>query len=87
MGGGTVDAIFATNALPRESSAEQHQVLKEWVRVVRRGGLVFIAQHNFFGSDVESVLRSAGWVEATILGGERPPQPGATAFQVRFSSG
>jgi SAM-dependent methyltransferase len=84
---GGVDAIFATNALPRESSVEQLQVLKEWVRVVRPGGLVFIAQHNFFDADVEPVLRDAGWVNTNVLGGERPNQPGATGFQIHYSSG
>jgi SAM-dependent methyltransferase len=84
---GGVDAIFATNALPRESSVEQLHVLKEWVRVVRPGGLVFIAQHNFFDADVEPVLRDAGWVNTNVLGGERPNQPGATGFQIHYSSG
>ena len=87
LGGGSVDAIFATNALPRESSAEQLRVLREWTRVVTPGGVVFIAQHNFFGSDVEPVLRGAGWVEANIMGGERLALPKATGFQVRYSSG
>lgn len=85
--GGSVDAIFATNALPRESSVEQLQVLREWVRVVRPGGLVFIAQHNFFDSDVEPVLRDAGWVKTNVLDGERPDQASATGFQIRYSSG
>jgi hypothetical protein len=87
LGSRSVDAVFATNALPRESAAEQVRVLKEWVRVVRPGGMAFIAQHNFFDSDIEPILRNAGWVEANILGGERPAQPGPTAFQVWYSSG
>ncbi len=83
----SVDALFATNALPRESAAEQRRVLQEWVRVVRSGGLVLIAQHNFFDSEVASVLLAAGWVEANILAGEQPIQSGTTAFQIRYSSG
>lgn len=82
---GSVDAIFATNALPRDSAAEQLGVLREWGRVVRPGGLVLIAQHNFFGSGVESILSGLGWVEADILGGGAAP--GATAYQIRYSSG
>lgn len=82
----SVDALFATNALPRESSAEQLRVLWEWIRVVRPGGLAFLALHNF-DSQVEPVLREAGWVERNVMGRERPGQPGATGFQVRYSSG
>ncbi len=63
------------------------RVLTEWVRVVRPGGIVFIAQHNFLDSDVEPFLHDAGWVEANILGGERAALPEATAFQIRYSSG
>lgn len=84
---GSIDAIFATNALPRDSALERRRVLEEWGRAVRAGGIVFIAQHNFSGSDVEPIMRDAGWVEADILGGERPARSGATAFQIRYSSG
>jgi len=84
---GSVDAIFATNALPRESEGERLRVLREWARVIRPGGIVFIAQHNFVASDVESVLRDAGWVETPIIGGERTEFCGRTGFQVYYSSG
>ncbi len=83
----SVDALFATNALPRESSAEQFRVLQEWIRVVRPGGVVFFAQHNFYDSDVEAILSNAGWVQSDILGGERPVQFGEIGFQIRYSSG
>lgn len=87
LASGSIDAIFATNALPRESAAERLRVLNEWVRLVRPGGVVFIAQHNFFDSDIESMLQNAGWVGANILKGERPSQSGAIGFQIRYSSG
>jgi ubiquinone/menaquinone biosynthesis C-methylase UbiE len=84
---GSVDAIFATNVLPRESVAEQVKVLKEWVRITRPGGIVFIAQHNFFDSPVESVLQDAGWVQTNFLREQCPAQPLMTGFQVQYSSG
>jgi hypothetical protein len=56
---GGVDAVFATNALPRNSAAERAAVLNEWIRVPRPGGIAFIAQHNFFDREVESVLLDA----------------------------
>jgi hypothetical protein len=84
---GSIDAIFATNALPRESVTERISVLKEWIRVVRPGGMVFIAQHNFLDSDIEPILRDAGWVEANILRGEGSTQGDTTRFQVYYSSG
>jgi hypothetical protein len=84
---GSIDAIFATNALPRKSPNNQISVLKEWARVVRPGGMVFIAQHNFLNSQVESVLQDAGCVEANILRGKRPPQSDTTGFQLYLSSG
>jgi hypothetical protein len=82
---GSIDAIFATNALPRDSNDEQLRVLKEWIRVVRPGGAAFIAQHNFRESNVEQTLRDAGWMHVDLLNGERRP-PG-TVFQMYLSSG
>lgn len=87
LGNGAVDALFATNALPRESTEEQTAVLKEWCRVVRPGGLVFIAMHNWFDSGSESTLTKAGWIQSNLLRGERPGPPGATTFQIYRSSG
>ncbi|MES2791112.1 MAG: class I SAM-dependent methyltransferase [Planctomycetota bacterium] len=87
MESGSIDAIFATNALPRTSTADQTTVLKEWTRIVRQGGLALIAQHNMFDSGIETVLCEAGWIEANILGGARPIQPDATGFQIHYSSG
>lgn len=87
LGNGAVDALFATNALPRESTEEQTAVLKEWCRVVRPGGLVFIAMHNWFDSGSESTLTKAGWIQSNLLRGERPGPPGATTFEIYRSSG
>jgi SAM-dependent methyltransferase len=84
---GSVDAIFATNALPRESAGERAAVLREWGRVVRPGGMVFIAQHNFFDPDLKRVVQDIGWVEANLLGREHSAQPDMTGYQVFLSSG
>lgn len=84
---GSVDAIFATNALPREKPVERRRVLEEWIRVVRAGGLIFIAQHNFYDPEVEQLLQTAGWVEANILGREDSVQSGLTNFELQYSSG
>jgi SAM-dependent methyltransferase len=83
----SIDAIFATNALPRESDEEQWRVLQEWARVVRPGGLVFIAQHNFFHTDLEPFFTNKAWAKANILGKERLNQADATRFQIWYTSG
>lgn len=83
----SIDAIFATNALPRDSEKELASVLREWVRVIRPGGIAFVLQHNFFKSDVEATLQDAGWVRKNILKGECPDQPDRTSYQVFRSSG
>lgn len=83
----SVDAVFATNALPRISSIERSRVLREWIRVVRPGGSVFIAQHNFCERDVETVLQEAGWVATNVLSGKRPPQSGSIGVQIVYSFG
>jgi len=85
---GSVDLVFATNAVPRESDSERVAVLEEWVRVLRPGGIVFIAQHHA-GADwgVESFLLERGFVETDFLGGGVPGGPVRGGFQVRYSSG
>ncbi len=84
---GSANAVFATNALPRESADEQVAVLKEWVRVVAPGGLAFILQHNFGESRVDEFLRMAGWIGVDILRGERPGGTGVTGFTTYYTSG
>ncbi len=84
---GGVDAIFATNALPRDSAVEQVKVLNEWIRAVRPGGMAFIAQHNFPDIHYKSVLGDAGWFETNISCGKRPAESKTTAYQVLCSSG
>lgn len=86
MPGGGVDAIFATNALPRDSDELRTRVLAEWARVVRPGGLVFLAQHNTPDWSIEAYFQGHGWEVANILGGP-PVSAGATRFQVWYSSG
>ena len=87
LASGSVDALFATNALPRTSASDQRRVLNEWVRVVKPGGAAFIAQHNFVHSEIEAVLQDAGWTEVNWMAGECPAQAGTTGFQVYYSSG
>lgn len=84
---GCVDAIFATNALPRDSSDNRNKVLREWTRVMAPGGLAFIAQHNFFEPEAYSILQDAGWKHVNIMQGERPSGSDTVRFQISHSSG
>lgn len=85
---GGVDLVFATNAVPRDSAAERAAVLEEWVRVLRPGGVVFIAQHHAAGDwGVESFFHERGFVEVDFLGGERVSDGLRGGFQIRYSSG
>lgn len=83
----SVDAIFATNALPRDSSAELIAVLQEWNRVLRPGGVAFIAQHNFFSADLDEVLKELGWENGPLLNGWRPADKNRKGCQTYYSSG
>jgi SAM-dependent methyltransferase len=83
----SIDAIFATNALPRESQEDQQKVFQEWGRVLRPGGRVFIVQHNSFNMDEESLAEQQGWIATNILRGDRPADLSKTAYQYWHSSG
>jgi hypothetical protein len=85
---GTIDLVFATNAIPRDSGAERVAVLEEWVRVLRPGGVAYIAQHHAGGDwGVESFFRERGFVEGDFFGGEQPHEGVRGGFQIRYSSG
>lgn len=83
----SIDAIFAANSLPRGSPEEQTNAILEWTRIVKPGGLVFVVQHNFSNSIVDSLLHGAGWRSADVLAGERPTQSDVTTFQTYYASG
>ena len=83
----SIDAIFATNALPRTSLEDQLRVLKEWIRVVKPGGMVLIVQHNFLDRDYETFLLETGWVKLNILNGERQNSTESVGFQTIYTSG
>jgi hypothetical protein len=84
---GTVDLVFATNAVPRDSADERVAVLAEWVRVLRPGGVLYVAQHHAGEWGIESFLRERDFAEVDFLGGERLPDGLRGGFQVRYSSG
>jgi SAM-dependent methyltransferase len=79
---GSVDVVFATNALPRGDDELRVRVLEEWVRVIRPGGLLFCAQHN----DRISHLPVIEFLQRRGFFGQ-PGPPGARMFQLYYSSG
>jgi ubiquinone/menaquinone biosynthesis C-methylase UbiE len=83
---GSVDVVFATNALPRGNDALRVDVLKEWTRVIRPGGLVFCTMHNDPGLDPGGFFEKRGLVRIDALRGETGPA-GANTFQHYLSSG
>jgi hypothetical protein len=84
---GSVDLVFATNAVPRDSAVERVAVLEEWVRVLRPGGVVYIAQHHAGDWGIEPFFRERGFVEVDCLGGAQVPGGPRGSFQIRYSSG
>jgi SAM-dependent methyltransferase len=85
---GTMDLVFATNALPRDSRAERAAVLQEWIRVLRPGGVVYVAQHHAGGDwGIETFFHEQGFVEIDFLGGDRPLDEARGSFQIRVTSG
>jgi SAM-dependent methyltransferase len=85
---GTVDLVFATNAVPRGSAAERMAVLEEWIRILRPGGFAYIAQHHAAADwGVESFFLKRGFREYDFLRGEEPSNGARGGFQVLYSSG
>jgi hypothetical protein len=85
---GTTDLVFAANAVPRGSQLEREAVLEEWIRILRPGGFVYIAQHHpGLDWDIESFFRARYFVEVDFLGGEALPDGIRGGFQTRYSSG
>ena len=73
----SVDVIFACNALPRGQKRERRAVLKEWLRILKPQGLVFIRMHNDYQicSELRNFLLAAGLQERSVYSFE-PDQEG-----------
>ena len=84
---GSVDLIFAVNALPRTSNDDLERVLADWIRALRSGGCIFIAQHHpDHGVDLDSFFQGCGLIPCSIRKG-RFPSTGSGGYQLYFSSG
>jgi len=84
---GSAGLVFATNAVPRDSEVERVAVLEEWVRVLRPGGVLYIAQHHAGDWGVEPFFLDRGFAEVDFLGGDQLPDGVRGGFQIRYSSG
>ena len=82
-----VDLIFAVNALPRTLKGDVKRVLAEWIRVLRPGGCIFIAQHHpDHGVNLGAFFHDHGLIPCDIRNGRFPPT-GSGGYQLYFSSG
>jgi SAM-dependent methyltransferase len=85
---GSVDVVFAANAVPRESAEERTKVLEEWIRVLRPGGVIFISQHHVpMDWNIEQFFNERNLVATDFLGGNCPARNVRAGFQLRYTSG
>jgi SAM-dependent methyltransferase len=85
---GSIDLVFAANALPRDSEEQRAAVLREWDRVLRPGGFAFIAQHHAADDwAIEAFFRDHGYVQARFLADEQVPAGARGAFETYYTSG
>ena len=82
----SIDVIFATNSIPRDDVAARRAVLREWTRLLRPAGHVFLAMHNGLWPDIGEYFDGLGWRRVNALDGEAPV-PGQRSWQLRSSSG
>jgi hypothetical protein len=77
-----VDAMFATNALPRDNEALA-RVAVEWQRVLKLTGHLFLAMHGAGGLDIAATFERLGWTATDAVDAE----PTKLTYQPYFSSG
>lgn len=86
----SIDLIFTCNALPRgDEPAPRTVLLDEWLRVLRPGGLVFLAMHNARGicREVRGLLTDRGLAEVSVRAPDGPAPGPRGAFAIFASSG